>query len=99
MNTLQAHLIPLMDDAGCIPYKTAKAVSADYALVSDFLLEYGDRSQWDDGEPLWVDLGEFIVWLGYLMLREGSHPPMIHGMIPLFTTTEHHEQHQTPSLV
>ena len=65
MNTLQAQLTILMDDAGCIPYTIAAIVAREHSLVSDFLYEYGDRSRWEDGEPLGVDLGEFLTWLGY----------------------------------
>lgn len=65
MNTLQAQLTILMDDAGCIPYTIASAVARYHCLNSEFLYEYGDRSRWEDGEPLGVDLGEFLTWLGY----------------------------------
>ena len=62
MHTLQAQLTILMDDAGCIPYSIAAIVARNHSLVSEFLYEYGTRDCWDDGEPLGVDLGEFMVW-------------------------------------
>ena len=65
MNTLQAQLTILMDDAGCIPYTIASAVAGYHSLNSEFLCEYGDRDCWEDGESLGIDLGEFLVWLGY----------------------------------
>ena len=65
MNTLQAQLTILMDETGCISYENALMVAWDHSLVSDFLCQYGSWSHWEDGEPLGVDLGEFLVWLGY----------------------------------
>ena len=65
MNTLQAQLTILMDEAGCIPYTIAAIVARNHSLVPEFLYEYGDRSRWEDGESLGVDLGEFLDWLGY----------------------------------
>jgi hypothetical protein len=65
MTTLQAQLTILMDEAGCIPYTIASAVAGYHTLDSEFLCEYGTRDRWEDGESLGIDLGEFMVWLGY----------------------------------
>ena len=81
--TLREQLLECMDENGCVSYAVATAVSRQHGLASEFVSDYGFSTDWAVG----VDLGELLVWLGYWMLREGSHPPYPSCRILLFFTT------------
>jgi len=48
------------DDCGTIPWIAARRVAIEHGLFEDFRIEYGTTQHFGR-----VDVGEFLVWLGY----------------------------------
>lgn len=61
-----SELFAMADDKGTIPYTMAEWVAIMHDLIHEFHEDYGTADRWVyEGEPLGVDVGELLVWLGY----------------------------------
>lgn len=59
-------LFTVADDKGTIPYTMAEWVAILHNVIQEFREDYGTADRWIyEGESLGVDVGEFLVWLGY----------------------------------
>ena len=65
-SSFAAELFAVADDRGTIPYAMAEWVVSLHNVLQEFREDYGTADRWvDEGEPLGVDVGELLVWLGY----------------------------------
>jgi hypothetical protein len=66
--TMAEMLYSLADAAETIPYREAAKVASLHGLLTDFRVDYGGSHNWvcpETNEPIGVDVGELLVWLGY----------------------------------
>lgn len=61
-----AELFAIADKNSTIPYTMAEWVASLHNVLQEFHEDYGPTERWVyEGEPLGVDVGELLVWLGY----------------------------------
>ena len=59
-------LFAVADKNSTIPYTMAEWVASLHNVLQEFREDYGTADRWVyEGEPLGVDVGELLVWLGY----------------------------------
>jgi hypothetical protein len=66
--TMAEMLYSFADAAGTIPYREAAKVASLHGLLADFRADYGGSHSWvcpETKQPIGVDVGELLVWLGY----------------------------------
>ena len=59
--TLTDQMFQIADQNGCVSYAVCEAISRQHYILGDFFKEYGMQDDWSIG----VDVGEFLVWMGY----------------------------------